>query len=129
MLADILHFIEFVFVFALALIVLFIVLLVVVLKMPNHNPLKIALSALLHRVGATAGLMIIDPLATALPVAGEVWDIATIAWLIYFWYTFFKQLPAMHAAWHHSAHAASPQRPTTPSFRRQPTPPLQIKRR
>lgn len=123
MLADILHFIELIFLFALALIVLFIVLLIVVLKMPNNNPLKMVLSALLHRLGATAGLMVIDPAATALPVVGEVWDLATIAWLIYFWYTFFKQLPAMH----NTAQRASPQRPTTPSFPRKPPPP-QIKR-
>jgi hypothetical protein len=129
MLADILHFIEFIFVFALALIVLFIVLLVVVFKMPNDNPLKMVFSALLYRLGATAGLMVIDPVATALPLVGEVWDLATIAWLIYFWYTFFKQLPAMHAASNNTAQAASPQRPTIPSFSRQPKPPPQIKRR
>jgi hypothetical protein len=129
MLADILHFIEFVFVFALAFIALFITLLIVVSKMPNGNPLKMVLSALLHRLGATAGLMVIDPVATTLPVVGEVWDLATIAWLIYFWYTFFKQLPAMHAASHKAAHAASPQRPMARSFPGQPTQPLQIKRR
>src|SRR5271165_432700 len=99
MLSDILHFIEFMFLFALALIVPFIVLLVVVSKMPRDNPLRMILSALSHRVGATAGLMLVDPVATTVPVVGEVWDFATIAWLIYFWYTFFKQLPAMHAAW------------------------------
>jgi hypothetical protein len=128
MLADILHFIEFIFAFALAVILLFIMLLIVVSKMPNGNPLKMILSALLHRLGATAGLMVIDPVATALPVVGELWDLATIAWLIYFWYTFIKQLPAMHAAGNNTAQAASRQRLTTPSFPRRPVPP-QIKRR
>jgi hypothetical protein len=90
---DILHFIEFLFAFVLVLFALLIVLLVVVSKMPDNNPLKMILSALSHRIGATAGLMIVDPIVTTVPVVGEVWDLATIAWLIYFWYTFFKQLP------------------------------------
>jgi hypothetical protein len=63
MLSDILHFIEFMFVFALALIVLFVVLLIVVSKMPHDNPLRMILSALSRRVGVTGGLMIVDPVA------------------------------------------------------------------
>ena len=89
MLADVLHFIEFILIFALALLALFIVLLIVVSMMPKSNPLRIILTALAHRVGATAGLMMLDPVATALPAAGEVWDLITIIGLIYFWYTFF----------------------------------------
>jgi hypothetical protein len=125
---DILHFIEFILVFVLVLIVLFIVLLVVVSKMPNDNPLKMVLSAFSHRLGATAGLLVIDPVATALPGVGEVWDLATIAWLIYFWYTFFKQLPVLHAAWNNAAQTAAPQRLTKLSFPQQQTS-RQIKRR
>jgi hypothetical protein len=63
--------------------------------MPKSNPLRIILTALAHRVGATAGLMMLDPVATALPAAGEVWDLITIIGLLFFWYTFFKQLPVM----------------------------------
>ena len=91
MLSDILHFIEFLLVFVLALIVLFVVLLVVVSKMPHDNPLRMILMALSHRVGATAGLMVVDPVVTGVPVIGEVWDVATIAWLLYFWFTFIRQ--------------------------------------
>jgi hypothetical protein len=99
MVADVLHFIEFILVFALALIALFTVLLIVVSMMPRSNPLRIILTALAYRVGATAGLMMLDPVATAVPAAGEVWDLVTIIGLIYFWYTFFKRLPAIRAAW------------------------------
>ena len=102
MLADVLHFIEFILVYALALIALFIVLLIVISMMPKSNPLRIILAALAHRLGATAGLMMFDPVATAVPVAGEVWDLVTIIALIYFWYTFFNQLPSMRAAWGNS---------------------------
>jgi hypothetical protein len=102
--------------FALALVVLFVVLLVVISKMPNDNPLKMLLSALSHRVGATAALMVVDPVATGLPVIGEVWDFATIAWLIYFWFTFLRRLPAMYAAWRASPFASgeapAPPRPS-----------------
>src|SRR6516225_8082006 len=113
MLADVLHFIEFILVFALALFVLFIVLLIVVSMMPKNNPLRIILTALAHRVGATAGLMMLDHVATALPPAGEVWDLVTIIGLIYFWYTFFKQLPVMGAAWSNSAEQSSLSKPPT----------------
>jgi hypothetical protein len=113
MLADVLHFIEFVLVFALALVALFIVLLIVVSMMPSSNPLKMILVSLAHRVGATAGLMMLDPVATTVPIAGEVWDLATMIWLVYFWYTFFKQLPATREAWRDSAkHSPLPSRPT-----------------
>jgi hypothetical protein len=107
---EIFHFVEFLLLFALTLIVLFVVLLVVVSKMPNDNPLKTLLSALSHRVGATAGLMVVDPVATGLPVIGEVWDFATIAWLIYFWFTFLRQLPAMYATWKASPYASGKSR-------------------
>ena len=113
MLADVLHFIEFILVFALALLALFIVLLIVVSMMPKSNPLRIILTALAHRVGATAGLMMLDPVATALPPAGEVWDLVTIIGLIYFWYTFFKQLPIMRAAWSNSPEHSSLSKPRT----------------
>jgi hypothetical protein len=98
MLADFLHFVEVILVFIFALIALFVALLIVVSVMPKSNPLKMILAALAHRVGATAGLMMLDPVATTVPVIGEVWDIATIVWLIYFWYTFFKQLPGSNSA-------------------------------
>lgn len=120
MVADVLHFIEFILLFALALIALFIVLLIVVSMMPKSNPLKIILMALARRVGVTAGLMVLDPVATAVPAAGEVWDLVTIIGLIYFWYTFFKQLPAMRAAWSNSAENYSPLRPPTTARRTLP---------
>lgn len=108
MLADFLHFVEVILVFIFALIALFVALLIVASVMPKSNPLKIILAALAHRVGATAGLMILDPVATTVPVIGEVWDLATIVWLIYFWYTFFKQLSIVRAAGSNSAKDTTP---------------------
>jgi hypothetical protein len=122
MLADFLHFVEIILVFIFALIALFVALLIVVSVMPKSNPLKMILAALAHRVGATAGLMILDPVATTVPVIGEVWDLATIVWLIYFWYTFFKKLPGSN-----SAKDITPLRPRTragspPQFETSATP-------
>jgi hypothetical protein len=71
MLTEVLHFIEFILLFALALIAVFIGLLIVISMMPNSNPLKMVLAAFAHRVGATAGLMMLDPIATTVPVAGD----------------------------------------------------------
>jgi hypothetical protein len=51
--------------------------------------------------------MMFDPVATAVPVAGEVWDLVTIIGLIYFWYTFFNQLPSMRAAWGNSSNPST----------------------
>src|SRR5262245_7643607 len=108
MLADVLHFIEFILVFALALLALFIVLLIVVSMMRKCNPLRIILTALAQRVTATAGLMMLHHVAAALSPAGEGWDLLTIIGLIYFWHTFFEQLPVMQADWGNSGeHSAS----------------------
>jgi hypothetical protein len=123
MLSEIFHFIEFMFVFTLVLIALFVVLLVVVSKMPHDNPLRMILSALSHRVGVTGGLMIVDPVATGIPVVGELFDVVTLIFLVYYWYTFFRQLPAMRAAWNAPAPPPHWQPPPTPPLPRRPPPP------
>jgi hypothetical protein len=92
MLNDFFHFIEFIFVFALAVLVLFFVLLFVVSKMPPDNPMRAVLTALSRRVGLTAALLFVDPLATAVPVGGEVFDVVTIIGLAIYWYTFFSHM-------------------------------------
>ena len=92
MLADIFHFIEFMFVFALLTLVLFFVLLFVVSRMPLDNPMRVILSALSRRVGLTAALMFVDPLMTAVPVGGEVFDVVTLIGLAIYWYTFFSHM-------------------------------------
>lgn len=126
-LSELLHFIEFMFVFALVLIALFVVLLIVVSKMPHDNPLKMILSSLSYRVGATAGLMIVDPVVTPVPAVGELFDIGTLIFLVYYWYTFFKQLPAMRATWNASAPPPPSQTPTTPPPPRRPVPPYSVR--
>jgi hypothetical protein len=69
---------------------LFIVLIVVIAKMPPDNPLRQTLAALARRVAATWGLALIDiPASTVQPI-GDVWDVGTLLFLAYYWYTFFR---------------------------------------
>jgi hypothetical protein len=70
--------------------VLLVVLLVVISRMPAGNPLRVTLAALARRVAATWGLALIDIPATAMQPLGDVWDIGSLIFLAYYWYTFFR---------------------------------------
>jgi hypothetical protein len=73
-----------------ALFLLAIVLVVVISKLSAHNPLRLMLTALTRRVAATAGIALIDIPATAMQPIADVWDIGTLIFLAYYWYTFFR---------------------------------------
>src|SRR5258708_4788200 len=64
---------------------------VVVSCLPEHNPLRRVLSALLFRFGATAAVMVVDVPALGVPVLGEVFDLVTVGLLIWYWVSFFKE--------------------------------------
>jgi len=91
----VLHFVEVIFISAVALIAIFAILIVIVSRMPQDNPLRMLLTALSQRIGATGGLMLVDPIASSVPLGGEVFTIGSVIFLAYYWYTFFRQLPAM----------------------------------
>jgi hypothetical protein len=82
--------IKYLLIFVGAMFLLFVVLVVVISKMPAHNPLRLTLAALARRVVATGGLALIDIPATAMQPIGDVWDIGTLLFLAYYWYTFFR---------------------------------------
>jgi len=69
---------------------LFIVLLLIISRLPVGNPLRLALAALARRVAATWGLALIDIPATAMQPLGDVWEIGSLIFLAYYWYTFFR---------------------------------------
>jgi hypothetical protein len=69
---------------------LFIVLIVVISRMPPDNPLRQVLVALTRRVAATWGLALIDIPASTLQPIGDLWDVGTLIFLAYYWYTFFR---------------------------------------
>jgi hypothetical protein len=82
--------IKYLLIFIGAMAVLFVLLLLVISRLPAGNPLRITLAALARRVAATWGLALIDIPATAMQPLGDVWDIGTLVFLAYYWYTFFR---------------------------------------
>jgi hypothetical protein len=80
------------FIFIVVMFALFIVLLVVVSKMPDDNPLKRILLAFSHRVGWTLGAGIIAVPVEPIPGLDALYDIAVPLALIYYWFTFFREV-------------------------------------
>jgi hypothetical protein len=79
-----------IFVFAMS--ALCVALLVTVSRMPADNPLKRILVALSYRVGATAAAGMIAIPATPIPGLDAVIDIGAPIALLWYWYTFFRNL-------------------------------------
>ena len=82
--------IKYLLIFIGAMALLFVVLLVIISKLPAGNPLRLTLAALARRVAATWGLALIDIPATAIQPLGDVWDVGSLIFLAYYWYTFFR---------------------------------------
>lgn len=59
---------------------------VIVSLLPPYNPLRQLLSAVVYRLCATAAVMVVDVPALGVPVVGEVFDVATWIWLIWYWF-------------------------------------------
>ena len=81
-------------IFVVAMTALLIALLVIVSRMPDDNPLKRILVALSYRVGATAAAGMIALPATPVPGLDAVVDIGAPILLLWYWWTFFRDLSA-----------------------------------
>jgi len=79
-------------IFAAAMFALLIVLIVVVSKLPDTNPLKRILTALSYRVGATAAAGAIAIPVEPIPGLDALYDIAVPLVLVWYWYTFFRDV-------------------------------------
>ncbi len=79
-------------IFVVAMTALLIVLIVVVSKMPDDNPLKKILSALSYRIGATAAAGALAIPIEPIPGLDGIYDIAAPIVLIWYWYTFFRDV-------------------------------------
>jgi hypothetical protein len=79
-------------IFVLAMTALLIVLIVVVSRMPDDNPLKRILSALSYRIGATAAAGAVAIPVEPIPGLDGIYDIAVPIVLIWYWYTFFRDV-------------------------------------
>ena len=71
---------------------LLVVLVVTVSKMPDTNPLKRLLTALTYRVGATAAAGALAIPIEPIPGLDGIYDIAAPIVLIWYWYTFFRDV-------------------------------------
>ena len=69
---------------------LLVALIVVVSKMPDSNPLKRLLTALTHRVGATAAAGALAIPIEPIPGIEALYDLAVPILLIWYWFTFFR---------------------------------------
>jgi len=72
--------------------VLLVVLVVIISMLPADNPLKRTLTALSYRVGATAAVGALAIPIEPIPGLDAVYDISAPILLIWYWYTFFKNL-------------------------------------
>ncbi len=71
---------------------LLIALVVIVSLLPDGNPLKRVFSALSYRVGATAAVGALALPMEPIPGLGEIYDVGAPILLLWYWYTFFRDL-------------------------------------
>ncbi len=79
-------------IFIFAMFVLFVALIVIVSRLPNDNPLKRILVALSFRIGATLGASVVAVPVEPIPGLDVLYDIGVPIALVWFWWTFFKDL-------------------------------------
>jgi len=82
--------IKYLLIFMGAMFVLLLVVLAILWKLSPTHPWRLVLAALARRLAATWGVALIDIPATALQPLGDVWDVGTLIFLAYYWYTFFR---------------------------------------
>ena len=75
-----------------AMFVLFVALIVIVSKLDDENPLKRVLSALSYRAAATLAVGAVALPVEFIPGVDALYDIAAPIGLVWFWYTFFRDL-------------------------------------
>jgi hypothetical protein len=99
---------------------LLVALVVAVSKMPDSNPLKRLLTALAYRVGATAAAGAVAIPIEPIPGIDALYDLAVPVLLIWYWFTFFRDVARGDR---HMSHQSAPRtglrlpptRPITPS--------------
>src|SRR5262245_63183628 len=82
--------IKYLLIFIGAMTVLMLIVLAILYKMSPTHPWRLVLAAFARRLAATWGIALIDIPATALQPLGDVWDIGSLIFLAWYWYTFFR---------------------------------------
>ncbi|HTZ69370.1 MAG TPA: hypothetical protein VMB71_01865 [Acetobacteraceae bacterium] len=79
-------------IFVVVMFVLLVGLVFAISRLPQGNPLKRILTALSYRMGATFGAGLLAVPIEPIPGLDALYDIGVPIALIYFWYTFFRDL-------------------------------------
>ena len=95
--ATIMEIIRDLLIFVAVMFALCIVLIVVISKMPDDNPLKQILTALSYRLAATLAAGAVAVPVEPIPGLDVLYDIAVPIALIWYWFTFFRDLCAPRA--------------------------------
>jgi hypothetical protein len=82
--------VEYLLMFMGFMLLLLIIVLAVLWKMPPTHPWRMMTAALARRVAATWGVALLDIPATAMQPLGDVWDIGSLIFLVWYWYSFFR---------------------------------------
>ena len=89
-------------IFVVAMFALLIALSIIVSKMPDDNPFKRVLSALSYRVGATVAAGALAIPIEPIPGLDAVYDIGVPIALIWYWFTFFRDVTRTRSDPRHS---------------------------
>ncbi|MGH9551487.1 MAG: hypothetical protein ACRD3W_19025, partial [Terriglobales bacterium] len=81
------------------------VLVVVVSRLPDDNPLKRILTALSHRLGATLAAGAVAIPVEPIPGLDVLYDIGVPIALVWYWFTFFRDVVRSSSGSHDKPHA------------------------
>jgi hypothetical protein len=95
MLSSVAEIIRDLLIFVVVMAVLLITLVVVISKMPDSNPLKRLLTALSYRLGATLAAGVAAVPLEPIPGIDALYDIGVPIALIWYWFTFFRDVRHM----------------------------------
>jgi len=85
-------------IFTVVMFLLMIGMIATIFRLPSDNPLKRILTAFTYRVGASFGAGLLAIPIEPVPGLDVLYDVAAPLGLLYFWYTFFRDLARGHQA-------------------------------
>ena len=83
-----------------AMTIILMALLAAIFVMHRNNRLRPILAALSYRVGATLGAGLVAIPIEPIPLIDMLYDVGVPILLLYYWYTFFRNIASTHATTH-----------------------------
>ena len=80
-----------------AMTVILVTLVAAIFVMQRNNRLRPILAALSYRVAATLGASLVAIPVEPIPVIDMLYDVGAPIFLLYYWYTFFRNIASTHA--------------------------------